>query len=315
MDDPETERRVSRKPRGFVDLQVNGYAGVDFNSDKIDQTTLHQVVERLRHDRVEQILITIITAPLADMIQRIRMWVRLLSISPFATDIIAGMHIEGPFLSPVNGFVGAHPVDAVRPADLEIAQKLIDSGEGHIRIITLAPEQDPDARVTQWLTNQGIVVAAGHSDATLVQLKQSIDRGLKLFTHLGNACPNHLPRHDNIIQRVLSLSDRLSISFIADGHHVPSFALQNYLQVIPTENIIIVTDAMAAAGMGPGRYQLSSQTVEVDESGAAWSADRTHFAGSAATMPDMAQRLSEQMGIAEANVQQWMSDNPRKLIA
>lgn len=315
MPNADAPQRASTELRGFVDLQVNGYAGVDFNASGIDEPTLHQVVERLRQDRVEQILVTIITAPLAEMIERIRMWVQLLSNSPFAKDLIAGIHVEGPFLSPVTGFVGAHPVDAIRQADLETAKQLFDAGEGNVKMITLAPEQDPNGTVTQWLTDQEIVVAAGHSDATLDQLKQSIDRGLKLFTHLGNACPNTLPRHDNIIQRVLSLGDRLSISFIADGHHIPCFALQNYLRTIPTENVVIVTDAMAAAGMGPGRYQLSGQTVEVDESGAAWSADRTHFAGSAATMPDMAKRLSEQMHIPDASIQQWMIDNPRRLLS
>src|SRR5690606_29138374 len=97
-----------------------------------------------------------------------------------------------------------------------------------------------DFAVTRWLADQGILVAAGHSDASRDQLRGAIDAGLRLYTHLGNGCPGMMHRHDNIIQRVLSLADTLAISFIADGHHVPPMALRNYLAVVPEEQIVIV---------------------------------------------------------------------------
>ena len=165
--------------------------------------------------------------------------------------------------------------------------------------MTLAPEMDSDAHVTQTLAAAGIVMAAGHSDASIDQLRRGIDHGIRLFTHLGNGCPGLLPRHDNIIQRALSLSDHMMVSFIADGHHVPPFALRNYLDRVPSENTVIVTDAISAAGLGPGRYQLADQVVEVDEDGAAWSACRTHFAGCAATFPQMIDVLKNQVGVAD----------------
>ncbi len=157
-------------------------------------------------------------------------------------------------------------------------------------------------------------MAAGHCDPSLDQLKESIDAGLGLFTHLGNGCPGQLHRHDNIVQRVLSVSERLPISFIADGHHIPPFALKNYLRCVPSENIVIVSDAISAAGLGPGRYELADQIVHVDEDGAAWSADRKHFAGCATTLPEMVRILKDKVGIDPTVSMRWMTDNPQRLL-
>ena len=299
---------------GYVDLQVNGYAGLDFNSESYSQEQVAQVCDRLRRDSVGKILATIITAPLSKMLERISRIAELIDSDVSIGDMIAGIHIEGPFISPELGYVGAHPVTAVRKATMDTTKELIEAGLGHVKMLTLAPEADVSCQVTNWLTKQRVIVAAGHSDASVECLNRAIDAGLSLFTHLGNGCPATLPRHDNIIQRILSLSDRLSISFIADGHHIPRFALKNYLMLVPTENVIIVTDAISAAGLGPGRYQLSDQTVEVDAAGAAWSGDRTHFAGSAATMPQMVTVL-ESVGIETELISKWTTDNPRRLLS
>jgi N-acetylglucosamine-6-phosphate deacetylase len=212
---------VSKLATGFVDLQVNGYAGLDFNSESYTRDDLLALCERLRHDGVDRILATIITAPQPKMIDRIHHVATLIDTEPEIAQVISGIHIEGPFISPIAGYVGAHPVNSVLPASISVAEPLLQAGSGHIKLLTLAPEQDDEARVTRWLTSQNIIVAAGHSNASIDCLNQSIDAGLCLYTHLGNGCPTALPRHDNIIQRVLSLSNKLSISFIADGHHIP----------------------------------------------------------------------------------------------
>ncbi len=299
---------------GFVDLQVNGYAGVDFNSDRLSDEQVVAVCRRLADDGTEKILATIITAPIDTMIARIGRIADLINQIPEVASMITGIHVEGPFISPVEGFVGAHPRSAVMPATLGTANRLLDAGRGHVRVMTLAPEMDSCADVTKSLADSGIVVAAGHSDASLDQLQLGIDCGIKLFTHLGNGCPGLLARHDNIVQRVLSLSDQLMVSFIADGHHVPAMALGNYLDRVPTENIVIVTDAISAAGLGPGRYELSDQVVEVDEDGAAWSACRTHFAGCASTFPQMIDVLKNQIGVSDDDIRRWLIDNPSRLI-
>lgn len=299
---------------GAVDLQVNGYAGVDFNGDDLAADALADACRRIRGDGVDEALATVITAPLEAMCRRIGRLADLIESDPEIGSVLRGIHVEGPFISPRDGFVGAHPQTCVMRADREPMGRLLDAGRGQVRLVTLAPEMDDGADVTGWLSDQGIVVAAGHTDATLDQLRRGLGAGLRLFTHLGNGCPGRLARHDNIIQRVLSLSDRLMISFIADGHHIPPVALGNYLRCVPDENVVIVTDAISAAGLGPGRYRLGEQVVEVDEAGAAWSPDRTHFAGSAATMPVMRAVLADQLGIDQTRIGRWTVDNPRRLL-
>jgi len=299
---------------GFVDLQVNGYAGLDFNADEYADDLVLEVCRRLTREGVDKILATVITAPIESMIARIARIADLIESHVDVAATIGGIHVEGPFINPDDGYVGAHPPAAVRAANRDDATKLIDAGRGHVRLLTLAPEMDAGASTTRFLVDQGITVAAGHSAASMNQLNESIDAGLALFTHLGNGCPHLQPRHDNIIQRVLSVSDRLSISFIADGHHVPSFALKNYLSAVPDDHIVIVTDAISAAGLAPGRYQFAHQVVEVDEDRAAWAEGRQHYAGCATTMPQMVEVLQQQLGIDPTHSIRWMRDNPRRLI-
>ena len=162
--------------------------------------------------------------------------------------------------------------------------------------MTLAPEHDPGLTVTRWLAAEKIVVSAGHCNPSLDQLRAAIDAGLSMFTHLGNGCPALLHRHDNIVQRVLSVADRLWICFIGDGVHVPHWALANYLRAVPAERAIIVSDGISAAGLGPGRYRLGLQTVDVGQDLVARSPDGSHFIGATATMSQIAAGLRRAPG-------------------
>ncbi len=299
---------------GYVDLQVNGYAGVDFNSLDLTLEEFTHAADRISDDGTDRFLPTLITASWEQMLQKIDRFASWLERGLVSKSQVLGLHLEGPFLSPVDGYIGAHPKDAAIAATIEKAAELIDCGKGWVRMVTLAPEVDPGGAVTRFLADQGIVVAAGHSDATRDQLSCAIDQGLTLYTHLGNGCPAYLPRHDNIIQRVLSLRDRLFVSFIADGHHVPAVALGNYLRCLSSDRIIIVTDAISAAGLGPGQYELSGQSVEVDDDGAAWAACRSHFAGCATPFPKMIHFLKSELQVSDEQVQAWFEDNPNRLL-
>src|SRR5947208_840331 len=143
---------------------------------------------------------------------------------PLARRLIAGVHIEGPFLSDREGYRGAHPLDAIRPANTGLMSQLHDAASGLARVVTLAPERDAGFAVTRFLASRGILVSAGHTDATIDQLRGAIDAGLSMFTHVGNGCPMLMDRHDNIVQRALSLAGDLWLCFIADGVHVPFVA-------------------------------------------------------------------------------------------
>ncbi len=300
---------------GYVDLQLNGYVGVDFNDETITDGQLKTMCERLACDGVDAVLATIITATPTQMLARIRRVVQFCETHPVESKIIAGLHIEGPFISAGNGFVGAHPKACVFAADLDLTKRMIDAGGGRVRMVTLAPELDTDLRLTKHLSGQGILVSGGHANPTYVELERAIDAGLCMWTHLGNGSPGLLPRHDNIIQRVLSFADRLTITFIADGHHVPNFALRNYMNLAPLDRVVVVSDAMLAAGLGPGQYRFADQTVEVDDAGAAWCEDGTHLAGSAATLPQMEVVLRNELCASDAQVTAWMRDNPKRLLS
>jgi N-acetylglucosamine-6-phosphate deacetylase len=228
--------------------------------------------------------------------------------------MIWGFHVEGPFISAAPGYVGAHPPQHVQPANLDAMKRLVDAGRGDIRLVTLAPECDPNLKITSCFSRIGVLVAAGHCDPSLDQLRAAIDAGLSLFTHLGNGCPMTLARHDNVIQRALSLADQLTICFIADGIHVPYPALGNYLKITGVERTIFVTDSISAAGLGPGRYSLGGQMVEVDAEGATWSPDRSHLVGSAVTMRAMAARAQAALGLTATEIERLTSGNPRRLL-
>lgn len=299
---------------GFVDLQINGYAGVDWNSDSLTIDELHHACSALQRDGVSEILATLITAQPETLLQRISKIVRFREQDQLIKSLITGLHIEGPFLNSSPGFIGAHPVDAACLANSTLTSRIIDSGAGLVKIFTLAPECDPNFAVTKLLANQNIIVSGGHSDATLEQLKGAIDNGLSMFTHLGNGCPMLQNRHDNITQRVLSLADQLSISLIADGAHVPYFALKNYLNLIGFDRAIIVSDAISAAGCGAGRFQLGERWVNVGDDGVPRAEDHSHLVGSGTSISKMAQNLSQHLGLNSEQISKLTVDNPHKLL-
>jgi N-acetylglucosamine-6-phosphate deacetylase len=300
---------------GYFDLQVNGYGGVDFNSDDLTAEQLHLCCQKLVEDKVSGILATIITAEVPSMCRRLARIRELRERDPLAGQLIAGFHIEGPFLNETKGYRGAHSEAAIRPADAGSMQRLLDAAEGLTKLVTLAPERDPGMRITRLLADGGIVVSAGHTDATLDDLNAAIDAGLTMFTHLGNGCPMLLPRHDNIIQRALSFSDRLWLTFIADGAHVPWPALRNYLRAATVERCIVVTDAISAAGLGPGRYRLGEWDLLIGEDRVARAPDGSHLVGSAGTMPLSRMNLIRQVGLSEAQVDLLTIQNPRRAVS
>lgn len=295
---------------GYFDLQVNGYGGVDFNSEALTADGLHLCCQKLQADGVGAILATIITDGLNAMSHRLRMLVDLRERDPLARQLIAGFHIEGPFINETAGYRGAHPARHIVPADVNAMGALLDSAGGLARLVTLAPERDPDLKVTRMLAKRGIVVSAGHTDASLDVLHSAIDAGLSMFTHVGNGCPMLLPRHDNIIQRALSLSDRIWLTFIADGAHVPWPALRNYLRAATLDRCIVVTDAISAAGLGPGRYTLGAWDLLIGEDRVARAPDGSHLVGSAGTMPLSRSNLRDHLSLTDAQIDCLTIHNP-----
>jgi len=298
----------------YIDLQLNGYRGVDFNAHALRAQSCHAACKALRADGVAGVLATIVTDGLDGMAARLARIAELQRKDPLVARTILGLHVEGPFLDPGQGYAGAHPRQWIRPADEDAMKRLVDAGDGLVRIVTLAPEHDPGLKVTRWLAKQKIIVSAGHCNPSLDQLRAAIDAGLSMFTHLGNGCPMFLHRHDNIIQRVLGLADHLWICFIGDGVHIPYSTLANYLRCVPANHAIIVSDAISAAGRGPGRYTIGSQTVDVGKDRIARAPDGSHFMGAAATMRQIAAGLRDKAGLDKATIQRLMLTNPARAI-
>ena len=216
-----------------------------------------------------------------------------------------GIHLEGPFLSDQVGYIGAHPKQHARPLELDALKRLVDAANGWIRLVTLAPECDPNGRGIEYLAQEDVLIAAGHCNPSIDQLRCAIDSGLSLFTHLGNACPASIPRHENIIHRVLSLRDSLRVTLIADGFHLPLWLLDSWVDWFGEDRVAIVSDAISAAGLAPGIYQLGAQKVAVGADGVPRSADQTHFVGSGAT-------LGRMRNLCESHLS-WSSERIEKL--
>ena len=299
---------------GYFDLQVNGYAGVDLNSDTVTMEDMERMCTRLEADGVDGILATVITAPIPVMVSRLAKIVAARAANRKIAERIVGLHVEGPFLNRAEGYRGAHDAAAICPPKLEDVGRIYDACGGLLKILTLAPECDEGLKATRWLVDRNVVVSAGHCNPSINTLCAAADAGLSLYTHTGNGCPMLMHRHDNVIQRALSLHDRLTLCFIADGVHIPFFALGNYLRACGLDNAVVVTDAMAAAGMGPGLYGIGNFQVLVGEDLAAWAPDRSHLVGSAGTMKRTAENLRLKLGLSEADVQRLTVDNPRRVI-
>lgn len=302
---------MSEPDASYFDLQVNGYAGVDFNGDNLSADMLEIACARLHRDQVGGILATVITDHIETMVDRIRRLIDARRPSAQARSMIAGLHLEGPFLNRRAGYRGAHPEDAIAPASIDAMARLFDACDGLCRLVTLAPEADPQSKTIEWLRQRGVTVAAGHTDASLEQLDRAIDAGLSIFTHVGNACPMELPRHDNIIQRALSRSERLWLTFIADGAHVPFFALDNFIRRAGLERTIVVTDAISAAGMAPGRHRMGRWDLLLGADMVARAPDGSHLVGSAITMPKSHENLRNHLNWSDADCQRALAINPR----
>lgn len=263
---------------GFFDLQVNGFAGVDFNDPATTPAEIVRASAAMRATGVTRYLPTLITTSLETFATCVR------TLTAAADPAIAGIHLEGPYISAVDGPRGAHPREHVRAASFDNFQRRQDAADGRIVLVTLAPEVEGALPLIERLVAQTIRVAIGHTAASPELIREAVQCGACMSTHLGNGCALELPRHPNFIWEQLA-DDRLAASFIADGHHLPPATFKAMLRAKSPARSVLVTDAMAAAGCPPGRYTLGGSVVELDATGRVAAPGARHLAGSALTMP------------------------------
>ncbi len=250
----------------FTDLQINGCFGVDFNCDSMHLDQFQYAAAMLKRAGTGRFLATVITDDMELMLRRVTRIAEAIESQASADEdqaICAGIHIEGPFLSNSTGYIGAHPAHHSKPASVDDAKRLIEAGQGYVKVLTLAPERDMRGDVTKYLCQQGIIVAAGHTNATRDELLLCIDQGLRMITHFGNACPAELPRHDNVLWRMVSVRQDLLCGIIADGHHLPLWLIPVIVDLFGLENVFCVSDAISAAGLGPGTYTLGARSIQI----------------------------------------------------
>ena len=251
------ERKANKwvETPGLVDLQVNGFAGVDFNSPGLTSDSLQLSLEAMLATGVTACLPTIITGSETHLHTCFSALEKARNSSRLAKIMVAGYHLEGPFLSKLPGYSGCHPVETMCAADPEMFLRLQQAAGGNIRLVTLAPEVEGAIAFIEKLVQDRIIVSLGHTAADNETIQQAVDAGARLSTHLGNGTCPELHKNNNPIIAQLS-EDRLSASFIADGYHLSPDVLKAYLRAKCTERVILVTDATAGAAAPQGRYKL-----------------------------------------------------------
>lgn len=287
---------------GFIDLQVNGFAGVDFNEPCTPEQLAHAIAAQ-RQTGVTQFLPTLITSSREHFASCAN------AITNFSDPAIVGIHMEGPYISPLDGARGAHPLAHVCDASVEDFKYRQGAAQGRILLVTLAPEAPNALALIEYLVNVNIRVAIGHTAATPEQIQDAIKAGATLSTHLGNGCANLLPRHPNFIWEQLA-ADELYASFIVDGHHLPAATVKAMMRAKTLAKTILVTDAIAAAGCAPGLFELGGVTVELSADGRVAEPGKPWLAGSSLSMDRAVANTIKFTGLPIAEVLPMASSQP-----
>ena len=262
---------------GLVDLQVNGFGGVDFNDPETTADQVRHAAAVMRRHGVTRFLPTLITSPLATFSRCAGTLLRA------GEPAILGIHLEGPYISPEDGARGAHRREDVVPASIDDFERRQEAAGGRIRLVTVAPEVPGALALIEHLRASGIRVGIGHTAATPAQIRDAVRAGATLSTHLGNGCANMLPRHPNFIWEQLA-ADELIASLIVDGHHLPPATVKTMVRAKTPRRVVLVTDAIAAAGQPPGEYRLGGLKVILDENGRVAAPGQPNLAGSALSL-------------------------------
>jgi N-acetylglucosamine-6-phosphate deacetylase len=294
---------------GWIDLQVNGFAGVDYNSPAAAHEEIARSIRVLFSTGVTRFYPTVITGSPEDMAGALR---NLAEAKERLREgeAIEGFHVEGPHISPEDGPRGAHPSRWVRRPDVHEFHRMQDAARGLIRLVTLSPEWPEAPRYIETLVEEG-VVSIGHMTATAAQIADAVRAGATMSTHLGNGAHPVLPRHPNYLWEQLA-EDRLAAGFIVDGIHLPASFLKTALRAKGPARSILVTDAAMPAGCAPGRYRLGEQEVDLTADNRVVLAGQTRLAGSALRMDRGVENLMRLAGLSLPEAVRMATVNPAR---
>jgi len=298
---------------GLIDIQINGYDGVDFNDPDTGAEQIAAAARKLWRAGVTAFCPTIITESFNHISKCISNLIRAVDESPEFARAMIGIHVEGPFISPEDGPRGAHPKRHTRAPDWDEFQRWQDAARGQIRIVTLSPEWPGAIEFIEQVAATGLVVAIGHTAADPRQIADAARAGAKLSTHLGNGSHAKIDRHPNYIWEQLA-NDDLWASFIVDGHHLPPSVVKCFLRSKGFARSILVTDAIAAAGRPAGRHRLGNVEVEVTPEGRVNLPGTPYLAGSVLEMHEALAKTVKYSDATLDDALRMASANPAELL-
>jgi N-acetylglucosamine-6-phosphate deacetylase len=298
---------------GLIDIQVNGYRGVDFCSTNINIEEIRWVANALTAAGVTGFCPTLTTNSREVMLAGVRSIVSAIKNYPRLIPQIICIHLEGPYISSEDGPRGAHPREYVRNPDWDEFQLFQDAADGMIGMITIAPELFGAMDFITKATKAGVIVALGHHAANNEQIKRAVMAGAILSTHLGNGAHSQLPRHPNYLWEQLA-EDGLMASMIVDGFHLPPSVVKSFFRVKGPDRLILVSDLVSTAGLSPGKYDLMGNSVNVQKDGSIRLARTPYLAGSALKLCDAIHNVIEYAGATLAEAIQMASLNPSNIL-
>jgi N-acetylglucosamine-6-phosphate deacetylase len=293
---PSVQQTSAYVAPGWIDLQVNGFAGVDYNDPRAAHEEIGRSIRALFSTGVTCFYPTVITAAAQDMLEALRNLAQAKNALAEG-EAIGGFHVEGPHISREDGPRGAHPRAWVRPPDFDEFRRWQDATDHSIRIVTLAPEWPEAPRYIEQIVEQGVVAAIGHTRAEAGEIAAAVSAGATLSTHLGNGAHSMLPKLSNCIWEQLA-EDRLMADFIADGVHLPASFLKAALRAKGLDRSVLITDAVAPAACPPGRYRLGQQEVNLTPDLHVVLAGQERLAGSALSMDRGLENLMKLAGLS-----------------
>ncbi len=302
---------------GLVDLQVNGHGEGDANASVPAPEQIMAMARSLAAVGVTRFLPTIITASASDMLARINAVVAATG-DPLAADMVAGIHVEGPSLSPEDGPRGVHPIEHIRPPTIDELQSWLDAAPGLLRIVTLSPHHAGAVEATRFLVSHGVRVSIGHTHADDDQIRAVVDAGASLSTHLGNGAHGVLPRHPNYLWSQLA-EPRLTAGLIADGHHLPDATLRTMIAAKRPgpdgeHGAFLVSDAVATpAALRDGGVSTVGGGVEIAADGALRHRATGFLAGSIQTL-DVGVGTIARLTASLAQAMDLAADAPARLL-
>jgi len=297
---------------GFVDIQINGFAGVDFTADDLDAEKAIRMLPAIWSTGATTICPTLVTNTIPGLFRNFAILEQARRMSRDFDHAVPCYHLEGPYLSP-DGSHGAHNPDWMHAPDWNEFMELQRAAGGRIGIVTLAPEWPGSDEFIHQATSAGVVVAVGHTDGTADDVHRAAAAGARLNTHLGNGNPNMLHRHKAPLWSQLA-DDTLQASIICDGFHLPPDVVKVILAVKGLDKVILVTDAVHVAQLPPGKYKLVGTDIELLPTGQVLRADHVSMAGSALTMNRGIKVFMEFSGSSLTQAIQAATTNPARLL-